>query len=105
MTSTSGPGISLMGEFAGLAYYAEVPGVVFDIQRVGPSTGLPTRTQQGDILSTALLSHGDTKQILLIPASVEECYTMSMDAFDLAERFQSLVFVMSDSNLAITLES
>ena len=101
MTSTSGPGISLMGEFAGLAYYAEVPGVVFDIQRVGPSTGLPTRTAQGDILSTALLSHGDTKQIMLIPASVEECYTMAMDAFDLAERFQCLVFVMSDLDLAM----
>jgi 2-oxoglutarate ferredoxin oxidoreductase subunit alpha len=101
MTSTSGPGISLMGEFAGLAYYAEVPGVVFDIQRVGPSTGLPTRTAQGDILSTALLSHGDTKQLMLIPASVEECYSMSMDAFDLAERFQCLVFVMSDLDLAM----
>jgi 2-oxoglutarate/2-oxoacid ferredoxin oxidoreductase subunit alpha len=101
MTSTSGPGISLMGEFAGLAYYAEVPGVVFDIQRVGPSTGLPTRTAQGDILSTALLSHGDTKQIMLIPASVEECYTMAMDAFDIAERFQCLVFVMSDLDLAM----
>ncbi|MGH9371024.1 MAG: 2-oxoacid:acceptor oxidoreductase subunit alpha [Vicinamibacterales bacterium] len=101
MTSTSGPGISLMGEFAGLAYYAEVPGVVFDIQRVGPSTGLPTRTSQGDILSTALLSHGDTKQIMLIPASVEECYTMSMAAFDLAERFQTLIFVMSDLDLAM----
>ena len=101
MTSTSGPGISLMGEFAGLAYYAEVPGVVFDIQRVGPSTGLPTRTSQGDILSTALLSHGDTKQLMLIPASVEECYTMAMDAFDIAERFQCLVFVMSDLDLAM----
>ena len=101
MTSTSGPGISLMAEFAGLAYYAEVPGVVFDIQRVGPSTGLPTRTAQGDILSTATLSHGDTKQIMLIPASVEECYTMSMDAFDLAERFQTIVFVMSDLDLAM----
>jgi 2-oxoglutarate/2-oxoacid ferredoxin oxidoreductase subunit alpha len=101
MTSTSGPGISLMAEFAGLAYYAEVPGVVFDIQRVGPSTGLPTRTAQGDIISTALLSHGDTKQIMLIPSSVEECYTMAMDAFDLAERFQCLVFVMSDLDLAM----
>ena len=101
MTSTSGPGISLMGEFAGLAYYAEVPAVVFDIQRVGPSTGLPTRTAQGDILSTALLSHGDTKQMMLIPGSVEECYTMAMDAFDLAERFQCLVFVMSDLDLAM----
>src|SRR5215204_5951862 len=101
MTSTSGPGISLMSEFAGLAYYAEIPGVVFDIQRVGPSTGLPTRTAQGDILSTALLSHGDTRQILLLPASPEECYTMAMEAFDLAERFQSLVFVMSDLDLAM----
>jgi 2-oxoglutarate ferredoxin oxidoreductase subunit alpha len=101
MTSTSGPGISLMSEFAGLAYYAEVPAVVFDIQRVGPSTGLPTRTAQGDILTAALLSHGDTKQLMLIPASVEECYTMSMDAFDLAERFQAPVFVMSDLDLAM----
>ena len=101
MTSTSGPGISLMGEFAGLAYYAEVPGVVFDIQRVGPSTGLPTRTAQGDLLSTAVLSHGDTKQIMLIPASVEECYTMAMEAFDLAERFQVMVFVMSDLDLGM----
>ena len=101
MTSTSGPGISLMSEFAGLAYYAEVPGVVFDIQRVGPSTGLPTRTAQGDILKVAMLSHGDTKQILLIPASAEECYTMAMAAFDLAERFQSLVFVMSDLDLGM----
>jgi 2-oxoglutarate ferredoxin oxidoreductase subunit alpha len=101
MTSTSGPGISLMSEFAGLAYYAEVPAVVFDIQRVGPSTGLPTRTAQGDILKVALLSHGDTKQILLIPATVEECYTMAMAAFDLAERFQAPVFVMSDLDLAM----
>jgi len=101
MTSTSGPGISLMSEFAGLAYYAEVPAVVFDIQRVGPSTGLPTRTAQGDIVKAALLSHGDTKHILLIPASVEECYTMAMAAFDLAERFQTLVFVMSDLDLAM----
>ncbi len=103
MTSTSGPGISLMAEFAGLAYYAEVPGVVFDIQRVGPSTGLPTRTAQGDLLSTAVLSHGDTRQIMLIPSSVEECYTMSMDAFDLAERFQVMVFVMSDLDLGMNM--
>ncbi len=101
MTSTAGPGVSLMSEFAGLAYYAEVPGVIFDIQRVGPSTGLPTRTAQGDMLTTAVLSHGDTKQILLIPSSVEECYTMAMDAFDLAERFQTLVFVMSDLDLGM----
>jgi 2-oxoglutarate ferredoxin oxidoreductase subunit alpha len=101
MTSTAGPGVSLMSEFAGLAYYAEVPGVIFDIQRVGPSTGLPTRTAQGDMLFTAVLSHGDTKHIMLIPASVEECYTMAMDAFDLAERFQTLVFVMSDLDLGM----
>src|SRR3954467_10072213 len=101
MTATAGPGISLMSEFAGLSYYVEIPAVVFDIQRVGPSTGLPTRTAQGDIVSTALLSHGDTKQILLIPSSVEECYTMSLQAFDLAERFQTLIFVMSDLDLAM----
>jgi 2-oxoglutarate/2-oxoacid ferredoxin oxidoreductase subunit alpha len=101
MTSTAGPGISLMSEFAGLAYYAEIPGVVFDIQRVGPSTGLPTRTSQGDMLKVALLSHGDTQQILLIPASVQECYTMAMEAFDLAERFQTLIFVLSDLDLAM----
>jgi 2-oxoglutarate/2-oxoacid ferredoxin oxidoreductase subunit alpha len=103
MTSTSGPGISLMSEFAGLAYYAEIPGVVFDIQRVGPSTGLPTRTAQGDIATTALLSHGDTKQILLIPASIDECFTMAQDAFDLAERFQQIVFVMSDLDLGMNM--
>ena len=101
MTATSGPGISLMGEFAGLAYYAEVPGVIWDIQRVGPSTGLPTRTAQGDILSTAFLSHGDTKHILLLPSSAEECFTMAQDAFELAEQFQTLVFVMSDLDLAM----
>ncbi len=101
MTSTSGPGISLMSEFVGLGYYAEIPGVIFDIQRVGPSTGLPTRTMQGDILSTALLSHGDTKHILLLPCSVEECFTMAGDAFDLAEQFQTPVFVMCDLDLGM----
>ena len=101
MTATAGPGISLMAEFAGLSYYAEVPGVVWDIQRVGPSTGLPTRTSQGDILSTAFLSHGDTKNILLIPNSVAECFTMAQDAFNLAEQFQTLVFVMSDLDLGM----
>jgi 2-oxoglutarate ferredoxin oxidoreductase subunit alpha len=101
MTSTSGPGISLMAEFAGLSYYAEVPGVVWDIQRVGPSTGLPTRTSQGDILSTAFLSHGDTKHIMLIPCSVSECFEMAADAFNLAEQFQTLVFVMSDLDLGM----
>jgi 2-oxoglutarate/2-oxoacid ferredoxin oxidoreductase subunit alpha len=101
MTTTSGPGISLMSEFAGLAYYAEIPAVVWDIQRVGPSTGLPTRTSQGDILSTALLSHGDTKHILLFPSSPHECFEMAMDAFNLAEKFQTPVFVMSDLDLGM----
>jgi 2-oxoglutarate/2-oxoacid ferredoxin oxidoreductase subunit alpha len=101
MTATAGPGISLMGEFAGLAYYAETPAVIFDVQRVGPSTGLPTRTAQGDLLSAAFLSHGDTKHILVIPSSVEECYTMAMDAFDLAEQFQTPVFVMMDLDLGM----
>ncbi|HET9369459.1 MAG TPA: 2-oxoacid:acceptor oxidoreductase subunit alpha [Vicinamibacterales bacterium] len=101
MTSTSGPGISLMSEFAGLAYYAELPAVVFDIQRVGPSTGLPTRTAQGDLLFVALNSHGDTRHVMLLPASVEECYQMSMDAFDLAERLQTIIFVMSDLDLGM----
>ena len=101
MTATAGPGISLMAEFAGLAYYTEVPGVIWDIQRVGPSTGLPTRTSQGDILSTAFLSHGDTKNILLIPSSVSECFDMAQDAFNLAEQFQTLVFVMSDLDLGM----
>ncbi len=101
MTSTSGPGISLMAEFTGLGYYAEVPAVIFDVQRVGPSTGLPTRTAQGDILSTAVLSHGDTKHLLLLPASVAECYSMATQAFDLAERFQTPVFVMSDLDLGM----
>ena len=101
MTATAGPGISLMAEFAGLAYYVEVPGVIWDIQRVGPSTGLPTRTSQGDLLSTAFLSHGDTKNIMLIPASVEECFSMATEAFNLAEQFQTLVFVMSDLDLGM----
>ncbi len=101
MTTTSGPGISLMAEFVGLGYYAEIPTVIFDVQRVGPSTGLPTRTMQGDILSTYCLSQGDAFHILVIPASVEECYTLSMDAFDLAERFQTPVFVMMDLDLGM----
>ena len=101
MTSTAGPGISLMSEFTGLGYYAEVPAVIFDVQRVGPSTGLPTRTAQQDILSTAVLSHGDTKHPMLLPASVAECYTMSMEAFDLAERLQTPIFVMSDLDLGM----
>ena len=101
MTSTSGPGVSLMSEFAGLGYYAEVPAVIFDVQRVGPSTGLPTRTAQGDVLSTAFLSHGDTRHLMLFPSSVEECYSMAIEAFDLAERFQTPVFVMSDLDLGM----
>src|SRR5436309_11109500 len=101
MTATAGPGISLMSEFAGLAYYVEVPGVIWDIQRVGPSTGLPTRTSQGDILSTAVLSHGDTKHIMLMPASAEQCFSMAPEAFNLAEQFQTLVFVMSDLDLGM----
>ncbi|PYV48203.1 MAG: 2-oxoacid:acceptor oxidoreductase subunit alpha [Acidobacteria bacterium] len=101
MTTTSGPGISLMSEFAGLAYYAEIPAVVWDIQRVGPSTGLPTRTSQGDILSTAVLSHGDTRHIMLFPASPHDCFEMAMDAFNLAEKFQTPVFVMSDLDLGM----
>jgi 2-oxoglutarate/2-oxoacid ferredoxin oxidoreductase subunit alpha len=101
MTATAGPGISLMGEFAGLAYYAETPAVIFDVQRVGPSTGLPTRTAQGDLLQAAFLSHGDTKHIMIIPASVEEAYTMAMEAFDLAELFQTPVFVMMDLDLGM----
>ena len=101
MTATAGPGISLMAEFTGLAYYVEIPAVIWDIQRVGPSTGLPTRTSQGDILSTAFLSHGDTKHILLFPSSPEECFTLAQDAFDLAERFQTPVFVMSDLDLGM----
>jgi 2-oxoglutarate ferredoxin oxidoreductase subunit alpha len=101
MTSTSGPGISLMGEFSGLGYYAEIPGVIFDVQRTGPSTGMPTRTQQSDILSTAFLSHGDTKHVLLLPGSVKECFELSGEAFDLAERLQTPIFVMLDLDLGM----
>ncbi|MBI5067133.1 MAG: 2-oxoacid:acceptor oxidoreductase subunit alpha [Deltaproteobacteria bacterium] len=101
MTATSGPGISLMSEFVGLGYFAEIPAVIWDVQRVGPSTGLPTRTAQGDLLSTAYLSHGDTRHIVLIPGSVEECFTMAGEALDLAERFQTPVFVLSDLDLGM----
>jgi 2-oxoglutarate ferredoxin oxidoreductase subunit alpha len=90
-----------MSEFAGLAYYAEIPAVVFDIQRIGPSTGLPTRTAQGDLLFVASNSHGDTCHPMLLPASVLECYEMSLEAFDLAERLQTLVYVMSDLDLGM----
>ena len=103
MTSTSGPGISLMAEFAGLAYYAEVPVVIFDIQRIGPSTGLPTRTSQGDISFAYTISHGDTKHLVLLPGSVEECYEFGRDAFDYADRFQTPVFVLSDLDLGMNL--
>jgi 2-oxoglutarate ferredoxin oxidoreductase subunit alpha len=101
MTSTSGPGISLMGEFAGLGYYAEIPGVIFDVQRTGPSTGMPTRTQQSDLLSVAFLSHGDTKHVVLLPGSVKECFEFGYEAFDLAERLQTPVFVLSDLDLGM----
>ena len=100
-TSTAGPGISLMSEFIGLAYYTEIPGVFFDIQRTGPSTGMPTRTQQGDLLSIAYLSHGDTKHIALFPANPGECFTLAVEAFDLAERFQTPVFVVSDLDIGM----
>lgn len=101
MTSTSGPGISLMAEFAGYGYFTEIPAVVFDISRVGPSTGMPTRTSQADLISVYFLSHGDTQHIVLLPGSVEECYTMAQQAFDLAERFQTPVFVLSDLDLGM----
>src|SRR5437870_4657694 len=101
MTSTSGPGISLMAEFAGLGYFAELPGVIWDIQRVGPSTGLPTRTAQGDIFEVMLLSHGDTQHIALIPSSVSECFDFAGEALDLAEMFQTPIFVLSDLDLGM----
>ncbi|HUV69479.1 MAG TPA: 2-oxoacid:acceptor oxidoreductase subunit alpha [Terracidiphilus sp.] len=101
MTATSGPGISLMAEFTGLGYYAELPGVIFDVQRTGPSTGMPTRTSQADLLSTAFLSHGDTKHIVLLPGNVKECFELACEAFNLAERFQTPVFVLSDLDLGM----
>ncbi len=100
-TPTSGPGISLMNEFIGLAYYAEVPAVIFDIQRVGPSTGMPTRTQQCDLMLAAYASHGDTRHVLLFPNSPEECFYMAVQSFDLAERLQTPVFVMSDLDIGM----
>ena len=100
-TSTAGPGISLMSEFVGLGYYAEIPGVFVDVQRTGPSTGMPTRTQQGDLLSVAYLSHGDTKHIVLFPANPEECFYFMPKAFDLAERFQTPVFVLTDLDIGM----
>ncbi|MEP6620240.1 MAG: 2-oxoacid:acceptor oxidoreductase subunit alpha [bacterium] len=100
-TSTAGPGISLMQEFIGLAYYTEVPAVIFDVQRVGPATGMPTRTQQGDLLSLAYASHGDTKHIVIFPANPEEAFYLSVTAFDLAERFQTPVFVATDLDIGM----
>src|SRR5437660_2665507 len=100
-TSTAGPGISLMSELIGLAYYAEIPAVIVDVQRTGPSTGLPTRTQQGDILACADASHGDTKHILLVPASPEECFYVAVQSFDLAERFQTPVCMLSDLDIGM----
>jgi 2-oxoglutarate/2-oxoacid ferredoxin oxidoreductase subunit alpha len=100
-TATSGPGISLMNEFLGLAYYAEVPAVVFDIQRVGPSTGMPTRTQQCDIMACAYASHGDTRHVCLYPANPEECFYMAAQAFDLTERLQTPVLVLSDIDIGM----
>ncbi len=101
MTATAGPGISLMSEFVGLGYYAEIPAVIYDVERVGPSTGLPTRTQQGDLITTALLSHGDTGHPMFFPSSPEECFSMSLEAFDLAEYFQTPVFIMTDLDLGM----
>lgn len=101
MTNTSGPGISLMAEFAGLGYFAEIPAVIWDVQRVGPSTGLPTRTSQGDLLSTYFLGHGDTRHVCLLPGSVGECFEFGYRAFDLAERLQTPVFVLSDLDIGM----
>jgi 2-oxoglutarate ferredoxin oxidoreductase subunit alpha len=100
-TSTAGPGISLMNELLGLAYYAEIPVVVIDVQRVGPSTGMPTRTQQGDVLECAYASHGDTKHILLFPANPAECFDLAAKSFDIAERFQTPVFMLTDLDIGM----
>lgn len=100
-TNTSGPGISLMQEFLGLAYYTEIPGVFFDVQRTGPSTGMPTRTQQADLMMLAYASHGDTKHLIVFPANPYECFTLTVEAFDLAERFQTPVFVASDLDIGM----
>jgi len=101
MTATSGPGISLMAEFTGLAYYAEIPCVIWDITRMGPSTGLPTRTSQGDLMFTHFLGHGDSRQIVLLPGSVEECFEYGWRAFDYSERLQTPVFVLSDLDIGM----
>jgi 2-oxoglutarate ferredoxin oxidoreductase subunit alpha len=101
MTATSGPGISLMAEFVSLGYFSEIPSVIWDIQRVGPSTGLPTRTSQGDVLFAYFLGHGDTKNVLLFPATVAECFEFGVSAFDLADELQTPVLVMSDLDLGM----
>src|SRR3954462_7696591 len=103
MTATSGPGISLMTEFTGMGYFAEIPGVIWDIMRMGPSTGLPTRVSQGDVLKTYYLGHGDTKNICLLPSSMKECFEFGWRAFDLAEHLQTPVFVLSDLDLGMNL--
>jgi 2-oxoglutarate ferredoxin oxidoreductase subunit alpha len=101
MTSTSGPGLSLMAEYAGMAYYSETPVVIWDVQRIGPSTGLPTRTAQGDLTEAYFLSHGDRQHVILLPGSVQECFEFGWRAFDLAERLQTPVFVLSDLDLGM----
>lgn len=103
MTSTSGPGISLMAEFSGLAYFAEIPVVIWDVQRMGPSTGLPTRTSQGDLLFVRFLGHGDTEQIVLLPGSIAECFEFGWRAFDYAEHLQAPIFILSDLDLGMNL--
>ena len=103
MTATSGPGISLMTEFVGMAYFAEIPGVIWDIQRMGPSTGLPTRDSQGDVLKAYYLGHGDTRNVFLLPGTMAECFEFGWRAFDLAERLQTPVFVLSDLDLGMNL--
>jgi 2-oxoglutarate ferredoxin oxidoreductase subunit alpha len=100
-TATSGPGISLMSEFLGLAYFAEIPAVIWDIQRAGPSTGMPTRTQQADLIGSAYASHGDTRHVLLFPSTPRECFDFGADALDLADRLQTPILVMSDLELGM----
>jgi len=100
-TATSGPGISLMQEFLGLAYFSEIPLVLFSIQRAGPPTGMPTRTQQSDILSCAFASHGDTKHVMLFPSTPKECFDFAAGSFDIADRLQTPIIVMSDLELGM----
>jgi 2-oxoglutarate ferredoxin oxidoreductase subunit alpha len=103
MTSTSGPGISLMAEFTGYAFFAEIPAVIWDVQRMGPSTGLPTRISQGDVLKVYFLGHGDCRHIVLLPANMQECFEFGFSSFDLAERLQTPVFVLSDLDMGMNL--